>query len=51
MTDLKDQTKNKINEAATAAKKATDKVIDKAKDVAHASGEKLDETAKKLKKA
>jgi len=51
MSDLKNQTKDKIDEVAVAAKKATDKVADKAKDVAHTAGEKLDETAKKLKKA
>jgi hypothetical protein len=48
MSDLTDKAKNKINDAADVAKKATDKVADKTKDLAHSTGKKLEEGAKKL---
>ena len=43
MSDLKDKTKKKIDDAAEAAKKAADKVVDKSKDVAHSAGKKMEE--------
>jgi hypothetical protein len=51
MSDLKDKAKDKIDAAAETAKKATEKVVDKTKDVAHAAGKKMEEGAKKLKDA
>ena len=49
MSDLKDKAKDKIDSAADAAKKATSTVVEKAKDIAHAAGKKLEQGAKKLK--
>ena len=43
MSDLKDKAREKINEAADVIKHATDKVVDKSKDVAHIAGKKLEE--------
>jgi len=51
MSDLKQTAKDKIDATADAAKKATGKVIDKAKDLSHTAGRKADDTAKKLKDA
>ena len=51
MSDLKQKAKDKIDATADAAKKATGKVIDKAKDLSHTAGKKADDTAKKLKEA
>jgi hypothetical protein len=51
MSDLKKKTKDKIDSTAEAAKNATEKIGDKSKDIAHASGKKIDEGAKKLKDA
>ena len=48
MSDLKDKAKKKIDGAADATKKATDKVIDKSKDVAHSTGRKMEEGGKRL---
>jgi gas vesicle protein len=51
MSDLKDKAKEKIDYAADAAKKATDQVVDKAKDVAHSAGKKMEEGGKRLQDA
>ena len=51
MSDLKHTAKDKIEATANAAKKATGKVVDKAKDLSHSAGKKMDDAAKKLKKA
>jgi hypothetical protein len=51
MSDLREKAKDKLDEAADAAKKAIDNVADKAKDLAHAGGKKMEEGAKKLKDA
>ena len=51
MTDLKSNAKEKIDEGADAAKKATDQVVDKAKDVAHKTGNKMKEGGKHLQDA
>jgi ElaB/YqjD/DUF883 family membrane-anchored ribosome-binding protein len=49
MSDLKDKAKEKIDDAANAAKKASDKVADKGKDIAHTADKKMEEGPKKLK--
>jgi hypothetical protein len=49
MSDLKDKAKDTIDAAAVAAKKATDKISEKASDLAHSAGKKMQEGAKKLK--
>ena len=51
MSNLKDKAKEKIDDAADAAKKATDQVVDKAKDVAHSAGKKMEEGEKRLQDA
>jgi hypothetical protein len=48
MSDLKDRAKGKIDDAAHAAKKAADKIVEKSKDVAHSAGKKLEEGGKRL---
>jgi hypothetical protein len=48
MSDLKARVKQKIGEGADAAKKATDQVIGKAKDVAHRAGKKMVKGGKRL---
>lgn len=49
MSDLKDKAKDKIDDAADATKRGAGKVVDKAKDLAHSAGKKLEEGGKKLK--
>jgi hypothetical protein len=49
MANLEDRAKNKIDDAAAAAKKATSKVVDKSKEVAHVAGQKLVDGGKRLK--
>ena len=51
MSDLKDKAKEKIDEGADAAKKATEQVVDNAKDVAHKAGKKMKEGGKRLQDA
>ena len=51
MSNLKDKTKKKIDDAADAAKKAADQVIDKSKDVAHSAGKKMEKRGKRLQDA
>ena len=51
MSDLKDKAKKKIDDGADAAKKATDQVVDKTKDVAHKAGKKMEEGGKRLQDA
>lgn len=51
MSGLKDKTKKKIDDAAEAAKKATGKIVDKSKDVAHSVGKKMEEGGKRLQGA
>ena len=51
MSDLKDKTKKKIDDGANAARKATDQVVDKAKDVTHKAGKKMEEGGKRLQDA
>ena len=48
MSNLREKTKGKIDAAADAAKRATDKVVDKSKDVAHSAGKKLEQEGKRL---
>jgi vacuolar-type H+-ATPase subunit H len=51
MSDLRDKTKEKIDDAARAAKKVTDQTTDTAKDLAHKAGKKLEQGANRLKNA
>lgn len=51
MSDLKDKAKEKIDQAAEAAKTTAAKAIDKSKDVARSAGEKMEKGGKKLKDA
>jgi hypothetical protein len=49
MSDLKDKAKDKIDAVAGGAKKAKGQVSEKAKDLAHSAGKKMEEAGKKLK--
>jgi hypothetical protein len=49
MNDAKAEANKKINAAADAAKKVTSTFISKTKDMAHASGQKLQDGGKRLK--
>jgi len=51
MGDLKSKVTDKIDDAATAAKKTAGQVIDKSKDVAHNAGKKVEEAGKKMQEA
>jgi len=48
MSNLKDEAKDKIDHAADAAKKTTEKVVDKAKDLTHKAGESVEKGGKRL---
>jgi len=48
MSNLKDQVKDKIDDAADAAKTTTGKVVDKAKDLTHKAGEAIEKGGKRL---
>jgi len=48
ITDVKERVTDKIDDAASAAKKAAGQVVDKSKDVAHNAGRKIEEAGKKL---
>lgn len=48
MSDFKDKTEKKIDEAAEAAKKVAGKVADKGRNVAHSLGKKMEEGGKRL---
>jgi hypothetical protein len=51
MSDMKAEVRKKIDSAAKATKAATDTVIDKSKDLAHAAGNKIEAGGKRLKNA
>jgi ElaB/YqjD/DUF883 family membrane-anchored ribosome-binding protein len=51
MSDLRDKSKKKIDDASDAVRKAADKVVDKSKDIAHSAGKKMEEGGKRLQKA
>ena len=51
MSDFKDKVKDKIDDAAVAAKKAAGQVVDKSRDVAHNAGKKVEEAGKKFQDA
>lgn len=51
MSDLKDKAKQKIDDAAELARKATQKVADKSKDAAHTMGKKMEKGGKRLQGA
>jgi hypothetical protein len=46
--DFKDNAHAKIDAAADAAKRATDKVVDKSKEAAHIAGKKMEKEGKRL---
>jgi hypothetical protein len=48
---MKDKAKQKIDRAADATKKASAKVADKSKDIAHRAGKKLEAGGKRLRNA
>jgi len=48
MSDLKNQVKEKIGDAADAARKAADKAVEKSKDVAHVVGKRVEQGGKRL---
>ena len=48
MSNLKNQVKDKIDDATDAAKKTTGKVINKAKDITHKAGEAIAKGGKRL---
>jgi len=45
----RDDVKDKIDDAAREGRKATDKVADKSKDLAHETGDKLKKAGEELK--
>jgi hypothetical protein len=49
MTDLKSKAKEKIDDAADAAKKTAANAIDKSKDLVHAAGKKIEKGGRTLK--
>jgi hypothetical protein len=49
MSDTKDKIKEGIDDAASKAKQATEKVVDKTKDAAHDAGEKVKEAGQYIK--
>jgi hypothetical protein len=49
MSNLKNQVKDKIGDAADAAKKTTGKVVDKARNLTHKAGEVMEKGGKRLK--
>jgi hypothetical protein len=51
MSDLKHKAKEKIDDATAAAKKATDQGAEKAKDLTHKAGKKIEEGGKRLQHA
>lgn len=51
MSDLKDKAKDKIAEAADAARSTADQVIDKSRGVAHVVGERIEEGGQRLQDA
>jgi hypothetical protein len=51
MSDFKGKAKDKIDDAANAAKRGTDKVVDKSKEAAHNAGKKMEEGGKRLQNA
>jgi hypothetical protein len=51
MSDLRDKSKKKIDDAANAAKKAAHQVVDKSKDIARSAGKKMEEGGKRLQDA
>lgn len=51
MADFKDKVKEKIDDAAGAAKKATDKVTEKTKEAAQNVGQAVKKTGEKIKDA
>jgi hypothetical protein len=50
MNDLKGKTKEKIQDAADAAKKAADLAVENGREVAHKAGKKMRDAGKRLQK-
>lgn len=48
MSNLKDKAKDKLDTAAQVAKQASEKVVDKSKDVAHKAGKALKKGGQRL---
>lgn len=48
MSNLKDKAKDKIDVAAKAAKKTSDKVMEKSRDLAHQAGKAVEKGGKRL---
>ncbi len=51
MSDIKEKAKETIDSAADSAKKATETVVDKTKDLAHQAGKKMEDAGDKLRNA
>lgn len=51
MSDLKDKAKEKIDDAAAAARKVTDQAARKTKDLVHKVGKTIEEGGKRLQNA
>jgi hypothetical protein len=48
MSNMKDKAKAKVDEAASAVKKASDKVVDKSKDLTHQAGKAVEKGGKRM---
>ena len=48
MSNLKEKAKNKVDEAAKAVKKTSDKVVDKSKDLTHQAGKTVEKGGKRM---
>jgi gas vesicle protein len=48
INELTDKTKGELHDAAAAAKKTADKIVEKSRDLAHSGGDKLQEAGKRL---
>jgi hypothetical protein len=48
MNNMKDKAKAKVDEAANAVKKASDKVVDKSKDLTHQAGKTVEKGGKRM---
>jgi hypothetical protein len=48
MSNIKDKARAKIDDAANAVKKASDKVVDKTKDATHQAGKAVERGGKRM---
>jgi ElaB/YqjD/DUF883 family membrane-anchored ribosome-binding protein len=51
MSNIKDKAKAKIDDAASAVQKTSDKVVDKAKDATHQAGKAVEKGGKRMQDA